>query len=491
MKQKIKNYIEENHLIEPGDTLLLGVSGGADSVALLLLMQELYGAGTCRLEVIHVQHHLRQQAEADAVFTERLCEQMQIPCQVVHVQVKEYAEKMGYSLEEAARMLRYEAFAQRSEALGGSVKILVAHHQEDQAETVLFHLFRGSGLRGLGGIAPRRGQIIRPLLPVTRGEIEAYLANRQQAYCTDETNADLEYTRNRIRHALLPVAEEVHRGATGKMCEAARELSQVEDFIQSALQEQYESCVRVKHTQMGQGLEILEQPLSKLHPYLQQRLIHQVLCELATTAKDIGRVHIKSLEELRRQQVGRQISLPYGIVAVRVYEGIYLSKKEDAALDDQADSRCAADYIYHFDLQKKKEGEIRLVMDEAIAAEVPGLRKSGILRWRVFPNGEGAIERKQYTKFFDYDTIKDSLVLRTRREGDEMVITRQGNKQMLKNYFVNEKIPMAIRPSLPILACGPRVIWVLGYRRSLETFVTEKTKWVVEIEYCPEKSGKE
>ena len=195
-------------MTEPGDGLLAGVSGGADSVCLLFLLDELKEELGIRLAAFHLNHGLRgAEADRDEAYVKEICGRLGIPLAVAHENVAEYAAARGISGEEAGRILRYEHMKETAEQFSCQ-KTATAHHRDDSAETVLFNMFRGSGLKGLSGIRPVRGEVIRPLLCLSRAEIAGYLEERGIPWCEDSTNGENVYTRNRIRNQLLPWVKE-------------------------------------------------------------------------------------------------------------------------------------------------------------------------------------------------------------------------------------------------------------------------------------------
>ncbi len=241
LEQRIKDFIETHGMIVPEDTILMGVSGGADSVCLFLLLSRLYRDTGVKLVVMHINHHLREEAAEDAAFVQELCDRAGVHCEQADVDVEGYLrEHKVSSTEEAARILRYEAFREYLAELPGDAekkKLAVAHTLNDNAETVLHHLFRGSGLKGLGGIQPKRGELIRPMLCMSRDEVEGYLTAAGQFWRTDSTNEGDDYARNRIRHHILPLAErEVNAQAAEHIHMAAQQLCAAEDYIWTSLQ---------------------------------------------------------------------------------------------------------------------------------------------------------------------------------------------------------------------------------------------------------------
>ena len=278
--EKIESYIRQYHMIEKGDRIVIGVSGGADSVCLLMALCSLQEKLGFQVLVCHVNHELRgEEAAQDEAYVEMLCHKMQVPFFAFHENVELIAKKRKESLEEAGRYVRRQAFEQLCREQGGT-KIATAHHSNDNAETMLLNMARGTGLRGLCGIRPVYGKWIRPLLDLSREEIEQWLKDCDIRYCVDETNQEDEYTRNRIRHHVIPTLEEQVNTRT------------IEHFVK--LSEQAES-------------------------------------EVAGAQKDIESRHILAVLQLFERQTGRQIDLPYSITAKRMYEGVLLAKGDKKA----------------------------------------------------------------------------------------------------------------------------------------------------------------
>ena len=238
MLRKVLQYCRREKLIENGDYVLVGVSGGADSVCLLHVLKALQNEIGFFLEVVHVEHGIRGiESENDAAFVVRLCEELEIPMQLFFVDAVTYAKEQKMGLEEAARILRYDAYAQAAEqTLSSRVKVALAHHADDNAETVLFQMVRGSGIDGMSGMRPMRElmpgvSVVRPLLTVTRAEIEEYLKEEGQEYCVDSTNADTSYSRNKIRCHIFPMLEEVNARAVTHINQSAMLLRELGDYL--------------------------------------------------------------------------------------------------------------------------------------------------------------------------------------------------------------------------------------------------------------------
>lgn len=455
--KRVEQYISSQHLIETGDVVIAGVSGGADSMCLLEVLRACQADMGYDLRVIHVEHGIRgAESLDDAAYVDCYCRSRQIPCEIVHVDACVYAAQHGYSVEEAARILRYDAFETAAQELEqtdasvvGTVKIAIAHHREDQAETVLWQLIRGSDLRGIGGIRPRRGRVIRPLLEVERGQIEAFLREQGIPWCEDATNADTAYTRNRLRREVFPVLQQLNAQAVRHLCESAARAQEAEDYLQQQTQAVYEQVV--EETENG-GLLIREQ-LENEPAIIQRRVLYHGLERCAGKVRDLQAKHIMALQELFAHQTGHRVMLPYGIEARRSYEGIVLARR-----------------------QREKTDAGSAHADERI-------------RMEIFDDISGIeISKKKYTKCFDYDKIEHHVQIRRRQSGDYLTIDEQGHRQKLKSYLINEKIPAQEREALWLLADGSHIMWVIGHRISDYYKVDEHTRRILKVQYC---GGKE
>ncbi len=464
-------------MIEEGDTVIIGVSGGADSVCLLFVLLKLREKIPFSPVVVHVNHQVREDAGEDALFVKELCEKWQVPFYLVSEDMKAYALKHKLSEEEAGREIRYRAFEDtlikeyekktadlvnnaEKDVWKSKAKIAVAHNSNDRAETMLFHLFRGTGLKGACGIRPVSGNIIRPLLGISREEIEAYLVLNGLTWRTDSTNASDDYTRNRIRHHILPYAEqEICIGAVSHMNRAAEEFRLADAFIQKEVLAAKERC----RIGMEIPLRLDATVLSKEDEYLQRRVLLSFLEELVPGCKDLTAEHISNLQKLMNTSGSKELSLPYHIIAEKEYDVLTFQEKQPVCGEKETEIIGAGEYVVSIG------GRM----------EVPGL---GVVESRIFPALDAEIiPRKTYTKWFDYDKISASACFRVRKPGDYLTINKQAEHKLLQDYFVNEKIPKKQRDSLFILADGAHILWVPGYRISEYYKVTEDTTRVLEI----------
>ena len=455
LEQKAKQFIEKFHLLPAGSCVVIGLSGGADSVALLDVLCSLREAYGLKLAAVHVHHGIRENAQADADFCRNLCREKQVDFFCEYVDVPKLAKKQGLSEEEAGRKVRYQIFEEYRQKLQMDV-IAVAHHQNDQAETILFQLFRGSGLRGLGGMQPRRGNIIRPLLGVSRKEIEEYLKNKKIKYVTDETNACDEYSRNKIRHHVMPIAEEISFGATEHMSRSAGQLREVLDYMEG----QATAFLEVHGEQLDCEWIISAAALTKQHIALQKMIVTEVLERAFQSRKDITEKHIDRILELLDKEGEKEVHLPKGGLVMKRYSQLVFKVAAEKTKKDFMASL-----------------PIKIEPDETYILE-----KESVLRTRLFScdNLEN-IPKNDCIKWFDYDKINSTLCLRTRMQGDFLTVSDNGARKTLQDYLVNEKVPKCEREKQLLLADGNHIVWVIGKRISAHYKVTEHTKRILEI----------
>ena len=479
--KRIEKFIQKYHMLTCGDRVIAGVSGGADSVCLFLMLLELREKIGFDLIAVHVHHGLRgEAADQDQQFVEALCEQHRIPLEIFRVNLESIAKKRKQSLEEAGRMVRREAFDSVCKKYGGN-KIALAHHQNDNAETLLWNLSRGTGLDGLGGIRPVNGKFIRPLLCMNRKEIEEYLAKRKQSYCIDETNAGTDYTRNKLRHLVLPILEEqVNSAAVRHMNETMEQIWELQEYMQEQVEAAYQECVQ-EHFEKACWIQIQQKSFETFPELIKKMVIRKGMEQVGGKKRDLSHKHVDVMMELMNKQVGRTLDLPYEMHAKRNYEGIRLEKQRTYSSGEE-----------------KKAGIIQECMAELnIPGETILADRNLKLRCKILEKPKNLsikdMPQKIYTKWFDYGIIKSSLYIRTRQAGDTIVIDEKGHQKKLKNWFVDEKIPKEVRDSQLLLAENNEILWVLGHRMSQAYQVKQSTKWILQIEVETYKSdgGKE
>jgi tRNA(Ile)-lysidine synthase len=458
-EEKVFSFIEKHHIFRSGDKVVLGVSGGADSVCLLFMMYELARRKNLLLYVVHINHKIRQDAGKDAKYVESLCNTMKLPFYLVEKNIAEMAKSQHRSEEEMGRIVRYEAFSEIADE-NGAGKIAVAHNMNDKSETMLFNLFRGTGIKGLGSIRPVRERIVRPLLCLERTEIEEYLNERGIRYCIDSTNEKDDYTRNRIRHHILPYAEqEIAEGSIRHIANTSMELGEIDDYLTMQTDKLKKSSVEI--TKNGYILDIAG--METEHSVIVKRLIHVLLLELSPYGRDITGTHVADVHGLLSKKGNYRLCLPFGIKARKEYGKIYLYRQPDNDECSSLEAASADKLISGTKYELKYEILPYNADDSAKTAEVP---------------------QNKYTKWFDYDKIEQALVVRTRMQGDFIsVADREAGEvhKSLKKYFIDEKISAADRDRIILLADGSHIIWIIGYRISEHYKVTEKTKRILQV----------
>ncbi len=429
--------IRRKGLFRKGGRYLIALSGGCDSVSLLFLMRELAEADGFSLHALHVNHGLRAEAAADERFCAELCGRLGIPLSVFRENIAEIAGREKISPEEAGRNRRYARLSEMAEVLNADA-VLTAHHRDDQAETVLLALLRGTGLSGLCGMRERRPlagrtELIRPLLDMSRAELQDYLNGLGEPWREDESNTDPAYARHYVRTALLPLMEERFPGAAGRIASAAAHLREAEDVLR-----------RQADLWLAENVPEDVLPADRLvaeAPGLQYYIWRQFLD--ASGLRDLTREHFDALLELAGKSSGSRVVLPGGRTAVRQQNGI------------------------------------RLFADPT----VPEKAETPRLSVRTFPRPDSLnFPQNPYTKWVDYAIITPDICLRHRQEGDYLILAN-GKRKKLARFMVDEKIPLTERGAYWLLADGSHILWVIGSRLSYAARVTESTETVAEIRF--------
>ena len=465
---KAKELIKLNSMIEKGDRIVIGVSGGADSVCLLHVLNELSKEEDVQLFAVHVNHGIRGlEAKADEDFVKQFCDKLGIPLRIFEYDVKGIAKAEGLSEEEAGRKVRYQAFLNECES-NQCNKIAVAHNKNDNAETVLFHLFRGSGITGLTGIVSSRDikaglskvTLIRPLLCVSRKEIETYLFERGITYQTDATNLTDDYSRNKIRNQVLTyVTKEINQKAIEHVTQAATQLKEIQEFINRMASAKFSELVEEENNVLRVDIYKLKQE----DFVIQKELVRRILAKLGGSLKDIEAKHIQQVLDLLEKQVGKQINMPYRIIAMREYDKVKF-------------------YINNIFINKCNCKTVPVTID--LPGRYPIAMHGKMLEIEVFENEKNMIYPKnKYTKWFDYGKIENTVEIRTRQEGDYIQINCSGGRKKLKDYFIDLKIPKEERSNILLVADGNHIMWILDDRdRMSEKYkVVKSTKKILSM----------
>lgn len=449
-------------MTRPGDGILVGLSGGADSVGLLLVLWELRERLQFSLRALHVHHGLRgAEADRDAAFSRALCERLGVPFYEYRINATEEAREQKCSVEEAGRLARYRLYEETARAWEDEmqqalkVHIATAHHADDNAETVLFNLFRGSGLTGLSGIAPMRGRIIRPLLWAQRSEIQAWLRQQGQDWVEDSTNQESEYSRNWLRNELIPsVKERLNVQAVRHIDQAGRRIRQADAYLEEVAEKWLQ-----EHAPDG---KVDAGALAEQAEIVQGYIVRRLFLKSGMPLRDVTETHIEAVRELLHQGTGKSVSLPHGFRAVNTYGVLETVMNEREKTRENADSQ---------------EQDFQTIQNE------------NLLQMRSFPReNRNEFPKNQYTKWFDYDKIKGTLSLRHRQPGDYLTLP-SGGRKTLKSWMIDEKIPRQEREEIWLLAEEKHILWIVGHRISAYYKITEQTKTILEVEFNGGKSS--
>lgn len=455
MRTKVLDFINENEMLSKCHRVVVGLSGGADSVCLLVILKELCEEKGIELLAVHINHGIRgEEANRDEAYCRTLCDKLSIKFLAYHFDVPTYAKKEGLSTEEAGRVLRYKAFR---EAAGNEGVIAVAHHKNDQAETVLFNLVRGTKLKGASGMSPVRDGIIRPLLNVTREEIEAFLRDNNIEFCVDGTNASNEYSRNAIRNQIIPALLDINEKAVEHISDFASGVAEAEEFLSALTDEYYK---RVSNTVDGRIL--LDVRAEK--PYIAKRLVRKAFEQMHMGLKDVTEVHISEIMKLAFGKIGAYKHIKDGVCVENTRDGLLFYNEADI-----------------------KPPAI-IEVKPPVTVELGGGK--GAIEFSVKEwNNNKKITNLDYTKILDYDKIKVGLQLRGWQQGDVIAIDDKGHHKKLKQYFVDEHIPRVCKEEILLLADGSNIMWVVGGRIGADYKVSDSTNRVLEVRYIGGQNG--
>ncbi len=462
MRRLVRAYVEKEQLLAHGDHVLVGVSGGADSMCLLFLLRELAKEYKLTLSVLHVHHGIRgEAADGDAAFVTRYCEEHALPVYVRYVDVPAVAKQEHLSVEEAGRKLRYALLAETAAEVGATA-VCVAHHRDDLAETVLFRMLRGTGLRGLVGMEPvsrpfadESLRLVRPLLCVGREDIERFLGEEGISFRTDESNADNHYDRNYLRNVVFPELTHINAKAKEHLAKLSEHLRPVAELLAELTAEALPRCI----TEDG----LLCEPTLALPAAVRREVLLKYLKQCAGTARDLTEQHIEALEGLLTAEVSKELSLPYGLTLVRGYTSIFEEAEKESSPSEEAERE-----LHDFPTK------LRLFDGRMLECALLKHKKSD------------RIPKNKCTKWFDYDKIIGSISVRHRRSGDYLVISVSGQRKSLQDVLVNEKIPKAKREAMEYVACGSEILWIPGCRGSEAYRVNDDTETVLQLRLTDE-----
>jgi len=464
LEQRVLHFIEERHLILSHHPLLVAVSGGPDSVCLLHILANLREELGIGLHVAHLNHQLRgAESEADAQYVSELAHRLDIPATIEKRDVKGYQAQARISLEEAAREVRYTFLAQVARSIGAD-RVTVGHTIDDHIETILMHLIRGTGTRGLRGLQPYTEwksktdslTVIRPLLEVSREETAGYCHRHDLRPRIDASNLSLSPLRNRIRHQLLPLLRSYNPRIDEALLRTARIASDDLAFLDKEIARIWDEIVREQEDTIVLDRERFRQLPSALKRHLLRASIERLLGNI----KDIETRHIEQIMAALTKPAGKRLSLPGGLSFSIDYDR-YLLGQEPAALSPLPP--LSGEFLL------KIPGETSL----------PGWHIEAI----IMPPQAMKDDASGYKAYFDLDKAGDKLVVRTRLPGDRFQPLGMSQPKKLNKFLIDAKIPRAWRQRIPIVCSPSQILWVIGWRIDDRAKVTENTKQVLCLKF--------
>ncbi len=475
--ERVSETIAREGLLLPDELVVLGVSGGPDSLCMAHILRALAGTYQVALHVAHLHHGIRgQEADEDARYVAELCASWGLPCTVERVDVPALARERGQAIEETARQARYAFLATLARRLGGKT-VAVAHHADDQVETVLMHLLRGSGLAGLRGMRPlvwldelrlgdpsaeiprsaaERMRLIRPLLRASRSEIEEYCRAHALQPRYDLSNLDRTYYRNRLRHELIPFLETYNPAIRQVVQRTAEVIAADYEALRGQMEAAWAQVVRRE----SEGAIVYDLPALRGLPLSTQRsLLREGIHRLRRSLRNINWVHIdKALDVLLKGHAGVAATLPQGLmltvgytVAVLAPEGYTLCAEDWPRLDGPP-------------LPVPVPGSVVLPQPGGEIVAHPWVLSTQNVERRALP-GDWDHNPDPYTAYLDAGRITEPLFLRRRQQGDWFSpLGLQHRRQKLRDFMINAKIPQHERATVPLLVCGGDIAWVVGWR---------------------------
>ena len=465
LDQKVLRFIRDHALVRAGDKILVAVSGGPDSVSLLYILNHLQPELKVALYIAHLNHQIRgEESEKDARYVEQLAQRLHLPATIEKRDVVSYQSEHHLSLEEAAREVRYSFLAETARSLGID-KVAVGHTQNDQVETILMHIIRGTGTQGLRGLQPSRAMqfaeqrltVIRPLLDIKREETEGYCSRLRLRPCLDASNYSLSPLRNRTRLELLPVLQSYNP----EIFESLLRISQIAQDESDWLEVETEKIRGQIIRRQGSSLILEKSGLLKLAPALQRQLIRKAISELLGTLKDIEARHIEEILGALRKPAGKKIILPQGLVFGIEYKSYFLGKNLDE--------------LVPFTPLK---GEFDITLPGK--TRVPGWAiETRVIPPEQMPGKVSNIDNDALSAYFDNDKVGNRLIIRARLRGDRFQPLGMGLLKRLGEFMIDARIPRAWRDNIPIVCSAGQIIWVAGWRIDERVKVTESTRQVL------------
>jgi tRNA(Ile)-lysidine synthase len=445
LSDRIIRTISRYSMLAGRETVLLGLSGGPDSICLLHLLDEIKDKYELTIHAVYIDHRLRpDEIPAEINLCREICAESGINLIVKSIDVKSYEKEKGLNRQEAARELRYMMFDETAFEIRAD-KIAVAHNADDQAETFFMRLLRGAGPKGLTGIPPVTKHIIRPLIETERSEIEEYLGSRNILYAIDSSNLKTDYIRNRIRLSLMPELKKMNPNLTSSILNTMSILREEERYLEIIVTK---TLMKLISRKAQNRIELFLSPMEAMETVILRRVLRRAIAE-TRGLRGIGFQHIEEIIGLIKEGIsGDRIYLPKDIRVIKAYSVLVITSEKPVR-------------IAEYELQPPGEVAVKGA-GTVIKASLKDMSED-------FGDGKTSV-------LLDADLIHFPLKIRPRMEGDHFFPLGFGMRKKLQDYFVDEKVPRDERDSVPVVLSDSDIVWIAGYRADERFRVTEKTK---------------
>lgn len=451
LSEKVYGYIKEKNLIRENDRILVAFSGGTDSLALLMVLHELKERLKIEIGACHLNHMLRgKDADEDENFTEEICRKLDVPFYSMKADVKAYAKENRLSLEAAGRALRYAFFKEIMVSLKYD-RCATAHHLDDQVETVLMNIMRGSGLNGLTGMSPLREEFVKPLLFLKKEELASFLKEKNLEPREDDSNQESVFRRNRVRNELIPyIRENFNEDFPETLFRMSELLSSDSDFLEETVEEKAKSCLLIESKERI----IIRKEAFKLHQAILRRLIQKAILHVKGNLSDIEEIHIRDIVSLNEKETGKMIDIKDAITARNDYGRIIIERKKTAEREES---------MLHEELT------------------IPGtyVIEGKTITFRYV--GRDEIIKDKRLRFFNGDIIEEKIIVRHRNEGDRMRPFGMNGYRKLKNILIDKKISREDRDRLLVFQNRNEIFYIGSMIISDDYKVKESTQKILEV----------
>lgn len=472
MKEKIKNYIIEKNMVKKGDKILIALSGGPDSIALTHVLYTLKEYFNIQLFAAHVNHCVRgKEADEDENYAKEFCDKLNIPFFSLRIDINELAKNKGISTEMAGREVRYEFF-NKIKNENNIDKIALAHNSNDQAETLLMRIMRGTGIQGLIGIKPVRDEYyIRPILCIDRARIEDYCQGNNLMPRIDKTNLETIYSRNKVRLELIPyIKDNFNEDIIDTLNRLSETIEKDNDFIEEAASKYFNKYIKINI-----GEIIIDKNIFSLHESMITRVIRKALERLTGDLVNFEKVHIYDIIKLSKQGTGKSINLPKGVLVQNIYGDLVLSLLNKKNINLKKELKISQDLLDRDILLKG------VTLDE----NVLGYKVS----FKLINNKDINLKTENLTKYFSIDKDIESIVIRSREDGDRFNPYGMMGTKKLKDIFIDLKIRKDLRDNIPLVLINDKIAWIVGYRVSNAFKVSRNSKNILEIKFEGEENN--